>query len=171
MDSRHKEFIDVARLYGQVTYIQGNHDWMIKGMGEVLSRDISFAEELRLETGGRKFRILHGHQYDFLANHMPRTNRFLIHLNHFLRRLTDVDLQFVLRATEIGKWMLARQEKRLIKKEKWADIVVTGHTHRPKVARFKNRTYINTGDWVERRNRAYLVIGRDGEFELSLLGE
>ena len=171
MDSRHREFMEIARTHGKVTYIQGNHDWMIKGMGEVLSRDIDFATELRFEAGGKKFRILHGHQYDFLANYMPRTNRFIIRLNHVLMRLTNIDFQVVLRMTDTGKWLLARQEKRLIKKEKWADVIVAGHTHRPTVAQFKQRIYVNTGDWVERKNRAYLLIEENGDFELNSLGE
>jgi UDP-2,3-diacylglucosamine pyrophosphatase LpxH len=170
MDSRHKEFINAARQHGKVTYLEGNHDWIIRGLGEVLSKDIEFADELRFEAGGRKFRILHGHQFDLVANRLPRANRFIIRLNHFLRRLTDIDFQFILRATDMGRWMLGRQEKRMIKKEKWADIVVAGHTHRPRIAHFRRRTYINTGDWIERPNRAYLTIREDGDFDLRLLG-
>lgn len=166
MDSRHREFIDAARLHGKVTYIEGNHDWIIKGFGEVLSRDIGFADELCFEAGGQKFRVLHGHQYDFVANWMPRTNRFLIRFNHLLRRLVAVDLQFALRTTNIGRWMLTRQERRLARREKWADVIVAGHTHRPTVARYRQKTYINTGDWVERQNRAYLLISDNGGFEL-----
>jgi UDP-2,3-diacylglucosamine pyrophosphatase LpxH len=60
---------------------------------------------------------------------------------------------------------LAHQEKRIAKRERWADVIVAGHTHRPVVARYKGKTYVNTGDWVERANRAYLLIDDDGEFE------
>jgi UDP-2,3-diacylglucosamine hydrolase len=166
MDGRHREFIEVARRHGRVTYIEGNHDWIIKEFGEVLSRDIKFANELRFKAGGRKFRVLHGHQYDFVANYMPRTNRLMIKINHLVRRFTDVDLQKVLRRTGISRWLLAHQEKRIARRERWADVIVAGHTHRPVIAHYKQKTYVNTGDWVERPNRAYLLIDDGGEFEL-----
>lgn len=169
MDSRHVEFIEAARLHGHVTYIQGNHDWIIKGFGDVLSKDIEFLSELRFEVGGRKFRVLHGHQYDFVANRLPRLNRFIIRLNHTIHRLSGADLQIVLRDTAIGKWMLRRQEQRLIRKEKWADVVIAGHTHNPSVTQCGKKLYINTGDWVERPNRSYAVVEEDGSVELRRL--
>jgi UDP-2,3-diacylglucosamine pyrophosphatase LpxH len=171
MDSRHMEFMDVARKHNKITYIQGNHDWIIKGFGDILSRDIDFEIEFKETINDHKFRIIHGHQYDFVANWLPKINRFIIKTNHILKRFTNIDFQFLLRSTKIGKWMLSRQEKRILKKEKWADIIVAGHTHRPKVIEANGKKYINTGDWVERENRAYLLIDNDGKFELNILGK
>jgi len=169
LDERHKEFMDVARRHGRITYIQGNHDWIIKCFGDVLSNDMRFANELKMESGGTKFRIIHGHQYDFVANRMPKANRAVIKINHWVRRFTTVDLQLILRTTKMGKRLLEKQEKRLARREKWADVIVAGHTHRPKAERIGDKTYVNTGDWVERDNRAFLLIEDDGSFELHRL--
>jgi UDP-2,3-diacylglucosamine pyrophosphatase LpxH len=80
-----------------------------------------------------------------------------------------IDLQMCLRTTRLGKRILQKQEDRIARYGDWAHVVVAGHTHRPAVREVGDRTYINTGDWLERTHRSFLRIDDDGEFELTTL--
>jgi len=168
-DSRHREFISIVRKYGQVTCIQGNHDWIFVGLGRAFAPKFVFCPELKLIIGGRKFQILHGHQSDLVSNSLPWLNRLLIRLNHRISSIFGIDLQMKLRGTKYGQRILEKQEDRIVKRGDWAEIVVAGHTHRPAVRQVGYRTYVNTGDWVERAHRSYLLIQNDGSFELITL--
>jgi len=60
-----------------------------------------------------------------------------------------------------------RKESGLVKFAKKAldkyDIVVLGHSHSPKLEKYKNGIYVNSGDWIE--HNSYIKI-TDGKLEL-----
>ena len=166
-DGRHRAFIKIARKFSQVTYVEGNHEWFVSGLGSSLIQHASFCRQYRIERGGRTFNITHGHRTDRVAYGMARFGRFIIRLNKWFEDLTGIDLQHQLRKTWFAKRMLKKQEERLMAMETWGDVLVAGHTHRPELRKFGDRTYINTGDWVESSHCSYLIINDDGEYELK----
>jgi len=168
-DSRHREFISVARKHGRITYIKGNHDWLVDGLDDALAPNTLFCHEFEETLGGRRFRFLHGHQSDFISNRLPRLNRIMIRANHWIADTLGIDLQMRLRATGIGQRTLERQENRIAENSPGAHVVVAGHTHRPGIRLVGGRMYVNTGDWMERRHCSYLLIRNDGTFELTTL--
>lgn len=170
LDGRHQEFISVARKHGMVTCVQGNHDWILGGLGRSFKPGLVCCQEMDMVVHGRTFRILHGHQSDFISNRLPRLNRMMICLNHWIASATGLDLQMKLRATWMGRKMLDKQESRILSDNPQVDVLVAGHTHRPGIRQVGNQTYINTGDWIERSHCSYLLLREDGTFELVTLG-
>lgn len=169
-DSRHGEFIAAARKHGRVTYIGGNHDWTVTGLGSMLAPTVVFRKEWAEVLGGKKFHFLHGHQMDRVALLLPRTSRVVIRLNHWLIKHFRFDYQKIYRDSRFGKWNLRRLEDRLTRQvSPWADVLVAGHTHEPGIHMVDGRLYVNTGDWSDPKHRAYLLIDDDGTHEFRLL--
>ncbi len=161
----HVRFIHNILNFGKITYIEGNHDWFISGFGNLFPK-IQFTKHLKLIINNRRFHILHGHQVDFLASSW--VGRLIVKYNGMIENFSKINYQRLFQKTYISKIFHQRLEEKLINIEKWADVIVAGHTHMP--AGFKTtkngKIYINTGDWIERKNCHYLIIQNDGDFEL-----
>jgi len=165
-DERHRVFFTLIGKFKKITYIEGNHDWFVAGLKDVIPC-ISFKEELLLHLDNKIVRIIHGHQTDFWATKLPRFNRFLIKFNHWGYNLINVDVQHKVRKTWlVQKFLLERQEKKLIRKENIANVLIAGHTHRPCVRECDGIVYYNTGDWVEADHRAFVIIDDQNNIEL-----
>jgi len=157
-DERHRLFLSIVSKYEKVICIEGNHDWFISGLQDVLSK-ICFKKELILNLKDNIVHIYHGHQSDYFSYKWPRLTRCMIRINHWIERLTSVDIQHKIRKTWlVQKFLLQRQEKRLIRMERVANIVIAGHTHRPCMRQEGGVTYYNTGDWIDESHCAYLTI-------------
>jgi UDP-2,3-diacylglucosamine pyrophosphatase LpxH len=166
-DERHRTFLSIIQKYKSVIYIEGNHDWFISGIEDALPH-ISFKKELLLKFNNKIIRIIHGHQTDKWATKRAKLTRFLIKLNDWIYKLINIDIQHWVRKTWlVQKFFLKRQERRLIRNESVANIIIAGHTHRPCVRNEDGTLYYNTGDWVEKNHSAYITIDNDGNIELT----
>jgi len=165
-DERHRIFLSIIQKFKSVTYIEGNHDWFVSGIKDVLPC-VTFRKELLLRMNNKIIRIVHGHQTDKWATKRAKLTRFFIKLNNLIYKLANIDIQHWARKTWlVQRFLLSRQEKKLIKNESVANIIIAGHTHR-RCARTENGTlYYNTGDWVEEDHGAYVTIDDDGNIEL-----
>lgn len=157
-DERHRIFLSIISKYKRIIYTEGNHDWFVSGLQDVLPK-ICFKRELVLNLKNNIVHIHHGHQSDYFSYKWPRLTRCMIRINHWIEKLTGVDIQHRLRKTWFAqRFLLQRQERKLIRMERVANIVIAGHTHRPCARREGGVMYYNTGDWVEEAHCAYLTI-------------
>jgi predicted phosphodiesterase len=123
-------------------YVVGNHDTVAKGL-------LGAKDELVIEADGVKLLFRHGHRYDWVQRNFPTLPAFLVFLGlELTRRGWDKAYKW---GEAIEFWSKAGK---LLHFEKWAvgmakaqqtDVVVTGHTHVPKVQEYEDRLYLNSG--------------------------
>ena len=164
-DERHRIFLSLIQKYNEVIYIEGNHDWFVSGLQDTFPK-ITFKKELLLHLENKIVRITHGHQTDNFVKKMPRINRLLVKLNSWFYDIFGLDIQHHARKTWlVQNLMLKRQEKKLVHREKVANVIISGHTHRPCFHEKYGNPYYNTGDWVEKDHCTYVLI-ENNEIEL-----
>ncbi len=147
-----------------IYYIVGNHDHPLKGFIGQTVFGIKFLDKYDFEEGGRKFRVVHGDQYDEHGIiHYGFFMSVLSIFQDFLERKLDIDL-----ATWWTDWKLKkRQLRRIWDILKWnddADVFVMGHSHCPEVVIWVNqeqeiKTYANSGDWVSHQTYIEIIDG------------
>ena len=168
-DERHRAFLLAVQKFKKIIYIEGNHDWFVSGIRDVFPH-ISFRKEMLLRINNEIIRISHGHQTDSTVMRHPRFNRILTAFNKWIYELIGVDLQHAFRKTWlVQRFLLQRQENKLVRMESQANVIIAGHTHRPCIRKIYDTTYCNTGDWVDPSHRAYAIIHDDGRVELVKL--
>jgi UDP-2,3-diacylglucosamine hydrolase len=156
----------------KITYLAGNHDFRLGGY---LKNEIGIncvENEYVFESGGKRFFAAHG---DGLA----RSDGGYRFLKKVLRSKINNLLFRTFIPPDLGIWIANATSKssrkyRKIDREKWSaeyssfaesklkegfDYVILGHLHLPQTKMFGDRTYLNTGDWIE-----YFTYGLfDGE--------
>ena len=164
-----------------VVYIPGNHDENFRGYIGLTFGGVEIKREATHTTAdGRKILMLHGDEFDsVVTNHQYLTAfgdvcyDWLLALGrgyHWLRR------KFGWRYFSLAAYVkhkvkyicqfVSNYHDSLIRyaKSKDAEIVITGHIHRPEIVPMGDITYANCGDWVE--NCAALVEHLDGRLEI-----
>lgn len=165
----------------KVTLLYGNHDEFLENFKGMRFGSVRFLERT-IHTGadGRRYLVLHGHQFDGLT----RFNRMLERVGS---RLYDVILDVNLCANKIGRrlgfgyWSLSQYLKMKAKsavqyineyeeamvqmawKQK-VDGIICGHIHRAEIKMVRGVRYMNCGDWVE--SCSALVEDFDGNFQI-----
>jgi UDP-2,3-diacylglucosamine pyrophosphatase LpxH len=155
----------IRRLSDQIEiiWLAGNHD----GPAEIVSHFLGVAvyEEYILESGDKKFFILHGHKYDKFINDRPILTAIgdffywlfqKIDRSHHIARMAKKNSKHYLRNAEV---VCTEATKDAHKND--CDGAVCGHTHNAEICEVnvkgKTITYCNTGCWTE-RPPTYLVI-------------
>jgi len=177
-----KKILKIARKK-DVIYVLGNHDWDI---ASVLPYTKSFAR-VRIckyysywtSRDGSPIHVgcIHGHQFDNIPRHIALVGDFLYNIglraNSLLNRIRRV---FGLPYFSYSKWckdkaksLIARtlniHDKQLNFCDKYHyDVLITGHTHMPRIDEVGNKLLVNTGAFVE---IATYVIEENGNFELK----
>lgn len=165
-DERHRTFINIVQKFKRVIYIEGNHDWFVSGLKKSLGR-AEFKKEFILNHNNKIIKVIHGHQTDNGVVLFPRLNRFLVRMNSWFYNLTGLDIQHKLRKLKIvQKLFQEKQATKLIRKERFANILIAGHTHQPGIRNECGIQYFNTGDWVETDHCYFAVIKDDSTIEL-----
>lgn len=168
-DERHRSFLSMIQKFKKIIYIEGNHDWFVSGLKDVFP-NMSFKKDLLIRINNKIIRVSHGHQTDSSVMKYPRFVRFLTRINKYIYELIGLDIQHIIRKTWlVQKFLLQQQEKKLVRLESQANIIIAGHTHRLCYRKIYDTEYYNTGDWVEKKNRAYIIIDNNGEVELVKL--
>ena len=138
----------------KIIYIIGNHD--------------EIRERYEFEYAGKKYRIVHGHQFDTGVVNWQFFMRFLSILQDWAERTFGWNL-----ATWYVNWKLRKRKLRriwdILKWNEEADVFIMGHTHVPEVVIWvdeneKIKTYVNCGDWVE--HCTYVLI-KDEQLRLK----
>lgn len=150
-----------------IVWINGNHD----GPAEVVSHllGVEVAEDIVIDSGGKKILVLHGHRFDsFISNHPFITSI----ADYFYRKMQYIDKGFYWArcAKRASKTFLRCSQKIEAKAIEYArknecNMVCCGHTHLE--LEHPNEFgvgYFNSGCWTE-LPCSYLTI-LDGEIKL-----
>jgi UDP-2,3-diacylglucosamine pyrophosphatase LpxH len=165
----------------KVTYIPGNHDENFRGYLGLSFGGVEIKREaFHVTATGKRVLMLHGDEFDsVVTNHQ------------FITWFGDGCYEVLLTGGRIYNWLrrkfnwphfsLAAYVKKKVKyivnfvsnyqqsllryaRQREADIVVTGHIHRPEIKNIEEVLYANCGDWVE--NCSALVEHPDGRLEI-----
>ncbi|MBL4745839.1 MAG: metallophosphoesterase family protein [Flavobacteriaceae bacterium] len=166
------KFHDKNQLY----LLWGNHDMVFKKkknvskiLGSYLDKntgkrvplftDLSYYESLRIHLDGFKQSIflMHGHQADFFNYHCWKLSRFLV--RYLWKPLQRIGYKDPTSPAKNHKELI-RVEKRI---KKWIQhhdnqMVITGHTHRPRFPRPDELPYFNDGSCVHPKSITGLEI-------------
>jgi len=143
----------------EVIWLAGNHD----GPAEIVSHflGVEVREDYILESGDKRFLILHGHKYDKFIQERPIITAIADFCYYWLQKL-DKSHYFARMAKHNSKQYLRCSE--MIKERACDDAVsqgchgvVCGHTHNAEIKEVKGVTYCNTGCWTEKPS-TYLTI-------------
>jgi len=159
-DDRHTKFFSILQRFKKVIYLQGNHDWKLSKLPTL--SNISYQNELIIKKD-KIILIKHGH----VPTLFDASIRFFIRTNKWIYKIFKINFQHVF-GKLLSKSMLKRQEKYITSKAN-ADILITGHTHAPKIQKLHNKIYINTGDWVNEKHRYYAIIDDNGNASLNYI--
>ena len=158
----------MGKLGKRIVYVIGNHDiGLSKFVGKTVC-GIEFVNKYEFEYANRKYKIVHGHQFETGVVTWRVFMNFLSILQDWAERAFGWNL-----ATWYVNWKLRKRKlKRIWDILKWndeADVFIMGHTHIPEVVIWldeneKLKTYVNCGDWVE--HSTYVII-KDGQLRLK----
>jgi UDP-2,3-diacylglucosamine pyrophosphatase LpxH len=169
------------RKQTQVTFIIGNHDEFLEQFLGLNFGAVQLAERtVHIAADGKRYVVLHGHQFDGLAHF----NRLLDRVGSALyERILDMNIWVnrVRRLLGFGYWSFASyiklKAKRAMKyvndyeealiqfaRKSEACGVICGHIHRPEIRQVGEVVYMNCGDWIE--NCTALVEDFTGKISL-----
>ena len=174
-----------AREGTQVTYVPGNHDALFRAYAGFEFGGIEIKREAIHRTADdRRTLILHGDEFDkVVSDHLILTaigDWFYDALLAFGRSYDGFRRKFGWPYFSPAAWVKRKvkyivnfvsnyhQELADYARHRCADIVVTGHIHRPEIKPIEELTYANCGDWVE--NCSALVEHFDGRLEILHIG-
>jgi UDP-2,3-diacylglucosamine pyrophosphatase LpxH len=165
----------------KVIYITGNHDEFLEPfLGLRFGGLCLVREAIHEAANGRRYLVVHGHQFDGLTHFNRLLERvgsglydWILELNLWLNRLR--------RRLGLGYWSLSAYLKQRAKQavayvsryeaamvryaeSKGVDGVICGHIHRAEIRRMGELEYLNCGDWVE--SCTALVEDHTGHFSL-----
>jgi UDP-2,3-diacylglucosamine pyrophosphatase LpxH len=165
----------------RVTFITGNHDEFLEKFFGISFGSVQLVERtIHVAADGRKYLVIHGHQFDGLAHF----NRLLDRVGSALYdRILDLNaaVNRVRRTLGFGYWSFASYIKLKAKaavkyvtdyedamiqygRKTGMAGVICGHIHRPEIRPMGDLVYMNCGDWVE--NCTALAEDSDGKFTL-----
>jgi UDP-2,3-diacylglucosamine pyrophosphatase LpxH len=155
-----------SRKDTRIIYITGNHDEFLEQFVGMNFGSVTIAREvIHTTANGKKYLVLHGHQFDGLTHF----NRVLEKIGTRLYDwILDFNLYFnrVRRRLGFGYWSVAAYLKSKAKsavkyvteyeetivqmaRKHNACGVICGHIHRAELKKIGNVEYLNCGDWVE----------------------
>ena len=151
----------------EVIWINGNHD----GPAEIVSHllGVECADEIVIESGGRRILFLHGHRFDEFITRYPVITWFADRVYNLLQRI-DKSHHFAKLAKRKSKTFLRCAEKIEADAIRYAlkkgcDAVCCGHTHHPVAKTDGPIQYFNSGCWTEKPCH-YLTV-EEGVIELA----
>ncbi len=171
-----------ARHGTQVIYVPGNHDENVREYDNYVFGDITVKKtDVHTTAAGKKFLIVHGDEYDTIAQCHKWIAKigndgydFLLWVNRIIRTIRKklgIQSNFSLAAYVKFKVKNAVQfisdyEESIVNtlKDQNLDGVVCGHIHHAEIKNMDGFLYINTGDFVE--SCTAIVEHNDGSIEL-----
>jgi UDP-2,3-diacylglucosamine pyrophosphatase LpxH len=153
-----------GRKGSEIPLIPGNHDEFMEFLlGLTLGHILVKHEYSYTDAKGRKFLVIHGHQFDvrvpiWLMKVGSWFYDYSVWLNHIVHKVRDY--------FNLPHWSLSNYLKKRTKeatsyvsnfkvlatayaKAKGYDGVICGHIHDPKIEMIGDMIYMNCGDWVE----------------------
>ncbi len=143
-------------------WVHGNHDHV--------GRKLGAADMHQMEADGLRYVFFHGHQVDQLARGNAPLSRMGVWLGATLERVgipvtQKIDHQKGGAHHSPG----AREYASLaLGRALGADVVVTGHTHRPMCFEHQGQTYLNSGTWLAGRREFVRIDTQTRKFDVVL---
>ncbi len=170
-----------SRKETQVIYITGNHDECLEQfVGMNFGTVVLAREVIHTTADGKRFLVLHGHQFDGITHFNRLLDRVGTRLYDWI---LDFNLHFnrVRRSLGFGYWSVAAYlkykakaavkyvsdfEDAIVQMAHKQNVqgVICGHIHRAEIKEDRGVTYMNCGDWVE--SCTALVEDFDGTIRL-----
>jgi len=164
----------------EVIYLTGNHDEFLRDFTPIRIGNIFIDESVVIESGGKKFIVLHGDVFDmfitdmgWLAHIGSVAYDLALFINRWYnryRKLIGKDYLSISKklknSVKLATKFVGKFETHLIElaKKRGFDGVICGHIHQPIIKTVDNIVYMNSGDWVE--NMSALIETHDGEWFL-----
>jgi len=156
----------------KIIYVVGNHDISLEKFKNIQIGNFYFCEQYDFEYSDRKYRVIHGHQYD----------TGLVKKRYFMTLMSVCHdwIERVLRfnvTSAFSRFLISMKKLRniwdVIKWNKDVDVLIMGHIHEPEVVIWVNKygkikTYANSGDWVD--NMSYIIL-KEGQLRLKMWSE
>ena len=177
-----QKILKKARHGTRVIYIPGNHDENVREYDSYVFGDIVVKNsDYHTTLQGKRFLIVHGDQYDTIAQYHQWVAKlgskgydFLLEVNRFLkmiRKFIGVQSHFSLAAYVKYKvknlvQFISDYEENIVNtlKNEGVDGVICGHIHHAEMKMIDKFLYVNTGDFVE--SCSAIVEHQDGTLEL-----
>lgn len=162
----------LSSLDKKIIYVVGNHDISLEKFKNIQIGNFYFCEQYDFEYSDRKYRVIHGHQYD----------TGLVKKRYFMTLMSVCHdwIERVLRfnvTSAFSRFLISMKKLRniwdVIKWNKDVDVLIMGHIHEPEVVIWVNKygkikTYANSGDWVD--NMSYIIL-KEGQLRLKMWSE
>jgi UDP-2,3-diacylglucosamine pyrophosphatase LpxH len=162
----------LSSLDKKIIYVVGNHDISLEKFKDIQIGNFYFCEQYDFEYSDRKYRVIHGHQYD----------TGLVKKRYFMTLMSVCHdwIERVLRfnvTSAFSRFLISMKKLRniwdVIKWNKDVDVLIMGHIHEPEVVIWVNKygkikTYANSGDWVD--NMSYIIL-KEGQLRLKMWSE
>ncbi len=176
-----QRILKLSKKGTKIYYIYGNHDEFMANFAKEIDHlgNIHFAEKIiHYTSSGKKYLVLHGHQFDLLTLYSPFIAKIgdsgyelLIWVNKKLNRLR--------RYLKLNHWSLSKYVKVKIKKaanfianfsdsvarmakEEDCDGVIAGHIHSAESKIIHGKHYVNCGCWTDSLNCNAVVEDHNG---------
>jgi UDP-2,3-diacylglucosamine pyrophosphatase LpxH len=151
---------------GNVTIIKGNHDPDIETL-QTIFYGVNVTDKY-IDDG---FVIVHGHEWDdtlkvgdmFFPIH-KFFSKFGLNLKAFVRNIAYTLSAFFQNKNKDTDLIFDMEKEIVSNCLEYGNVIITGHTHIPKIVNGDGFIYINTGDWVY--NKSYVEY-IDGNFILN----
>jgi UDP-2,3-diacylglucosamine pyrophosphatase LpxH len=183
-ETDYKNIIDnIIELYNngtKITYLQGNHDDFLAHFYNTYGNIIVCEEHIHTAANGKKYLLLHGHQFDPISKYAPIISKLgdigyhiLLGLNgsiNLYRKLLKKPYwSFSLWAKQKIKKMLSgihhyEEEMTEYAKSLGCQGVICGHIHTPSIKIVNGIEYYNCGDFQE--NATAIIELPSGELDM-----
>lgn len=146
----------------EVIWIHGNHD----AAAHILSRllGVKVFNKYIWQEGGKRFLVIHGHQYDRFMNDNLIISYVAFAAYRFLKRIDKTEYIVNLIRNRSKTWQRNSQEvaKGALRLARMlnCDYVFCGHTHQIHKAEKWGVKYFNSGCWVEKPS-GYIAISAE----------
>ena len=162
----------------KLIFLAGNHDFLFRDFFKKCMNAEIYLDSYQIRIDNKRIFITHGDEYtinDF-RYHLLKSilhNKILISIFELVH--PDIGLsigKLMSRSSRASKTSVKLERKRETGLENFAkkkindgiDLIVMGHTHNPKVIKYKSGVYVNLGDWITHFSYLEFI---DGKFDLK----
>ena len=175
-----RKIMKLSEKNTKVYWLRGNHDDFLKDFMPIKIGDIQIQEDLIINSGCKKYLVLHGDIFDVFITKMGWLAKigsvmydFSLWINRWYNRYRKLRgkeyLSIAKKMKENVKFatkFIGKFEDHIsdLAKIKGYDGVICGHIHYPIIKKIGNIDYMNSGDWVE--TMSCLVETYDGNWKI-----
>lgn len=181
-----QRILKLSKKGTNIYYIYGNHDEFVEKLfhdNPIQFGNITFTDKIEYNTLlGKKYIIMHGHQFDLVSKYNPWLFKigdtgyhFMIFINKYYNKIRNL---LGLNYHSISMYMKIKVKKIINFINKYSNLVsnyafnhnydgiITGHIHHPENKMINGIHYLNCGCWTDKLNCSYIIENENGEFKI-----